>query len=123
MLSLLSSCAVSGNCTDGEVRLRGGNLPNEGRIEICFGNLWGTVCDDQWGRPEARVVCRQLGYADTDDSIPFQSAFYGHGFTPIHLDDLDCYGNETGLAQCPHIGIGRHNCANDEDAGVLCIGE
>ncbi len=105
------------------MRLAGGSLPNEGRVEICFGNLWGAICDDDWGREEARVVCKQLGYVDTSDSIPYVEAFFGHGLTPIHLDDLACAGNESGLAECSHSRVGRHNCLNDEDAGVACIGK
>ena len=31
-------------------------------MEICFGGVWGTVCDDGWSTTDARVVCRQLGY-------------------------------------------------------------
>ena len=50
-------------CSDGQLRLAGGNIRNEGRVEICLNNLWGTVCDDSWGVADATVVCRELGYS------------------------------------------------------------
>ena len=50
------------NCfNEGEIRLRGRSTSREGRVEICLGGIWGTVCDDGWGTSDARVVCRQLG--------------------------------------------------------------
>lgn len=51
-------------CTTGDLRLAGsGFYSNQGRVELCNNNLWGTVCDDFWSTADALVVCRQLGYS------------------------------------------------------------
>lgn len=52
-----------GGCTNGDVRLVAGSSELEGRVEICSGGVWGTVCDDGWRNVDTRVVCGQLGYA------------------------------------------------------------
>ena len=36
----------------------------EGRLEICVGELWGTVCNDGFDINAAQVVCRQLGFQE-----------------------------------------------------------
>jgi len=53
---------VSANCTNGEIRLRGGANETEGRVEICINRAWGTICDTYWDNREAQVACRQLGF-------------------------------------------------------------
>lgn len=39
-----------------------GGFGNEGRIEICFGGYWGTICDNGWDSTDAAVACRGLGF-------------------------------------------------------------
>ena len=56
-------------CSNGDIRLVGGNVPNEGRVEICIDSAWGTVCDDSWSSPDAMVVCNQLGYLTTGNVV------------------------------------------------------
>lgn len=48
------------DCSNGEIRLVGGRHLLEGRVEICYDGVWGTVCSDHWGNMDAAVVCRQL---------------------------------------------------------------
>ena len=57
-------CICADDCGDGDVRLVNGESEMEGRVEICSGLRWGTVCDSQWTDNHTAVVCRQLGFSD-----------------------------------------------------------
>ena len=51
------------SCRDGDVRLVNGPVENAGRVEICFGNRYGTVCGGPfWSHRDAAVVCAQVGF-------------------------------------------------------------
>ena len=41
----------------------GGQNRFEGRVEVCDGRVWKTVCDRGWYEEEAKVVCSQLNYS------------------------------------------------------------
>ena len=100
------------------LRLIGGSGPGEGRVEIYYRGTWGTVCDDNWDKNDARVVCRQLGYSSVV-SAP-HSARFGQGSGKIWLDNVQCQGNESSIVNCRHSPWGVHNCEHREDASVIC---
>ena len=102
------------------VRLKGGNTTNEGFIEIKGSNgIWGGICDDNWGQPDANVVCRMLGYPSAE-TVYTGSTPFGHGTGSFVLDNVNCVGTETSVFDCPHNGEGVHNCGSAEWAGVKC---
>ena len=49
-------------CENGDVRLTSTVVQYEGRVEICFEETWGAVCDSDWTVSDAQVTCKQLLY-------------------------------------------------------------
>jgi len=45
---------------------------------------------------------------------------YGAGEGVIWLDDVECVGTETDLANCRHLGWKEHNCGHHEDVSISC---
>ncbi|XP_068613041.1 neurotrypsin-like [Brachionichthys hirsutus] len=111
--------------TDGIVRLVGGEVSHDGRLEVFYRGQWGTVCDDGWTDSNTQVVCRQLGYrlgktllSDGRDVAPVQH--FGLGSGPILLDDVSCSGKEPSLLLCNRREWFRHDCTHHEDVNIAC---
>jgi len=129
-------------CSDGDVRLMDGNLSSSdaGRVEVCIGNVYGTVCNDRWDESDATVVCRQLGKGlkfssfllviltviifwgtDVGEAIAVRDGVrFGSNTATIFLDDVVCKGNEANLLQCSLTR--QHNCDLSDIVGVICDG-
>ena len=35
----------------------------EGRVEICFNEAWGTICNNNFDEVDGSVICGQLGFS------------------------------------------------------------
>ncbi|XP_062588483.1 neurotrypsin-like, partial [Saccostrea cucullata] len=105
----------------GTVRLVDGTSPSNGRVEVYYQGVWGTICDDDWDDKDAAVICTMLGYSRVK-AVAHSIAHFGEGTGMIWLDDVECYGNEKDIEMCSHSTHGVHNCRHGEDAGVSCSG-
>ncbi|EPQ05934.1 Soluble scavenger receptor cysteine-rich domain-containing protein SSC5D [Myotis brandtii] len=104
-----------------QLRLVAGPSRCSGRLEVWHAGRWGTVCDDSWDPRDSAVVCRELGCGGARQPDPSAGRF-GWGSGPIWLDDVACVGTEASLLDCPAAPWGKHNCAHNEDVGVMCTG-
>ena len=126
------------DCVSGDIRLVGyGSSGNQGRVEMCYNNQYGTLCSYSWDINEAIIICKQLGFYGMSfitlfflytfifyigTSTAYINAYFGQGTGQILLSGLGCTGTETSLFSCSFNNniIGSTNCIHSQDAGVAC---
>ncbi|XP_069121522.1 uncharacterized protein [Argopecten irradians] len=102
----------------GGLRLSGGRLPGEGRVEMNRMGIWGAICDDGWDDRDATVVCRMMGF--NFGGFRNRPGVYGIAERPAWMTNVRCYGDEPDIFQCGHRGWGPHECPNENHATVTC---
>ena len=107
------------SCTTGELRLVDGTDQTNGRLEICIGGLWGTVCDEDFENVDARVTCKQLGLSYEGAEAVYGGTF-GYGDDHVALTALYCTGNENRLVDCVFKTGSAVDCGHANDVGVIC---
>ncbi|XP_055592888.1 lysyl oxidase homolog 2B-like [Uranotaenia lowii] len=108
-----------------DVRLAGGRVPSEGRVEVRLGQdgPWGTICGDGWSLLQGNVVCRQLELGYANDAV--QTDFFGGAnISEVILSGTECYGNESSLDECLHHEMGWNSGCSERGnhvAAVTCV--
>ena len=99
---------------------------------MCSGNTWGSICSDFFDDNDARVACKQLGYSSQgfmismNDFLKYVSlgsiavGYIRDLVVPLHINDLNCTGNEAAIEDCPSNGLPKYNCDENHDAAISC---
>jgi len=105
------------------VKLRSGEIPVEGNVYI----MDQPVCDDNWDMNDAKVVCNQLFKSKFSKrpskgvpvfSVTRSSRFGGLSHRSTSINNVNCGGTETDLAQCAFSA--NIQCEGSKIAGVQC---
>ena len=107
---------------DVTIRLVDGMTPYEGRLEVLYDGVWGTVCDNSFRDPDADVVCNQLFGTTAIQVLPRASSFGpGTDDAPVWMDQVTCKGDESNLGTCCFAGWGADSvCSHTNDVSVAC---
>ena len=112
-------------------------------MEVCMNNVWGDVCDVDWGINQATVVCNQLGFLTTGNGsratgqfmlkilgifvcegvVPIQEALFGPFGGPLFYTSVACDGTEDQILNCSLSTDSTSACTSSDYVGVRCQGE
>lgn len=95
------------------LRVVNGSNRCHGRVEVYNDGRWKRVCNSDWGKEQADVVCQEIncGSPVTQTKVPY----FGEG-TDLDGVKATCSGNETSISQCA-IRDFKESCF---DATVVC---
>uniref|UniRef100_A0A3P9GXQ0 Soluble scavenger receptor cysteine-rich domain-containing protein SSC5D n=1 Tax=Oryzias latipes TaxID=8090 RepID=A0A3P9GXQ0_ORYLA len=96
------------------LRLSNGTNSCSGRVEVYQNGKWGKVCNNNWGKKEASVVCKELGCGTPKNQQ--RASSFGNSLLRGFISR--CSNDVTSFSQCDleeHVGT----C---DDATVECTG-
>lgn len=91
----------------------------EGLVQVYRNKTWGAVCDDHWGKRDADVICRTMGYNGSTTVLPKRTNISSQ-HEVAWRSNIQCTGNETTLFSCDHGEWTLGKCENGEQAFVAC---
>uniref|UniRef100_A0A674BFN6 Deleted in malignant brain tumors 1 protein-like n=1 Tax=Salmo trutta TaxID=8032 RepID=A0A674BFN6_SALTR len=99
------------------VRLVGGAGLCSGRVEVKSNQSWASVCEADFDRQDAEVVCRDLGCGAP---AALQGGLYGEGKGQTWDKEFQCKGNESLLLDCDTSDRENNTCLPGNAVGLTC---
>ena len=129
----------------GDIRLINGSSASQGRVEVCIGGVWSSVCaDESVCEDVGKLACAYLGFSSLrkhrrtsysfhqeKDAFTicmfgyvclgadvFGLAIYGESPGPVGIEDISCPPGVTNFTQCSFTS--PSTCSHSMDAGLNC---
>uniref|UniRef100_A0A8K9WZD1 SRCR domain-containing protein n=1 Tax=Oncorhynchus mykiss TaxID=8022 RepID=A0A8K9WZD1_ONCMY len=99
------------------VRLVDGAGLCSGRVEVKSNQSWASVCEADFDRQDAEVVCRDLGCGAP---AALQGGLYGEGEGQTWDKEFQCKGNESLLLDCDTPDRKHNTCPPGNAVGLTC---
>ncbi len=112
-----------------------GDLSHQGRLEMRYEGVWGTICSLGNNRKSAKVICRDLGYKDGEWKSPRGTAGKGYcnGFnggdhcaaksSKSYFSNIKCEPRDNTFNKCEKILADPEKCGTDYNAIINCYNE
>uniref|UniRef100_UPI001EAF811C scavenger receptor cysteine-rich type 1 protein M130-like n=1 Tax=Oncorhynchus gorbuscha TaxID=8017 RepID=UPI001EAF811C len=99
------------------VRLVDGAGLCSGRVEVKSNQSWASVCEADFDRQDAEVVCRDVGCGAP---AALQGGLYGEGEGQTWDKEFQCKGNESLLLDCDTSDRENNTCLPGNAVGLTC---
>uniref|UniRef100_A0A8C7HH75 SRCR domain-containing protein n=1 Tax=Oncorhynchus kisutch TaxID=8019 RepID=A0A8C7HH75_ONCKI len=99
------------------VRLVGGAGLCSGRVEVKSNQSWASVCEADFDRQDAEVVCGELGCGAP---AALQGGLYGEGEGQTWDKEFQCKGKESLLLDCDTSDRENNTCLPGNAVGLTC---
>ena len=87
-----------------------------GALQIWNDNMYTLVCSDEFDDNDAKVACRDMGYAYGKSLC---CSAFGTNDYQITITNLQCLGNEPAIQSC-RASDGQGRCTSKKYASVVC---
>uniref|UniRef100_A0A8C7MLQ9 SRCR domain-containing protein n=1 Tax=Oncorhynchus kisutch TaxID=8019 RepID=A0A8C7MLQ9_ONCKI len=99
------------------VRLVDGAGLCSGRVEVKSNQSWASVCEADFDRQDAEVVCRDVGCGAP---AALQGGLYGEGEGQTWDKEFQCKGKESLLLDCDTSDRKNNTCLPGNAVGLTC---